>query len=103
MKFFVLGDEDAVTGFKFAGIEGTVVSDEKSASAEFDRITGSEGNGIGILVITEETSMMIQDKISAHELSGAYPLVVEIPGMSGHIKSRGTMMDAIRKAVGFNI
>ena len=34
---------------------------------------------------------------------GKYPLVVEVPGLNGHLKSKKSLSDAIREAVGVEV
>jgi V/A-type H+-transporting ATPase subunit F len=37
------------------------------------------------------------------QLSGRYPLLVEIPGIGGRLEGRKTLVDAIREAIGIHI
>ena len=37
------------------------------------------------------------------QLSGAYPLIVEIPGIEGHLEGRTSLIDSIREAVGLHV
>ena len=36
-------------------------------------------------------------------MGGAYPLVVEIPGIDGHLEGRTSLIDSIRDAVGIHV
>ncbi len=37
------------------------------------------------------------------QLGGAYPLLVEIPGIEGHRSDRTSLIDSIRDAVGLHV
>lgn len=103
MTFFVLGDEDVILGFQFVGIKGKIIENNEDATLEFDNaINGSYGN-IGVLLITEKVSSMIEEKLMNWQLSGNYPLIVEIPDMEGHLEGKKTMLDSIREAIGIQV
>lgn len=103
MTFFVLGDEDVILGFQFIGIKGKVIENNEDALLEFDNtVNGSYGN-IGVLLITEKVSSMIEEKLMNWQLSGNYPLIVEIPDMEGHLPGKKSMLDSIREAIGIQV
>jgi V/A-type H+-transporting ATPase subunit F len=37
------------------------------------------------------------------QLSGKYPLLVEIPGINGRLEGRKTLVDSIREAIGIHV
>ena len=103
MTFFVLGDEDVILGFQFIGISGKIIEDSKDALQEFNNtVNGSYGN-IGVLLITEKISSMIEETLMNWQLSGNYPLIVEIPDLEGHLINKKTMLDSIREAIGIQV
>ena len=101
MRFFCIGDEDVVTGFRFAGIRGRIVTDEGGAKEAFEDAIHSED--IGILIVTEKVAAMLEDEILNWQQANDYPLIVDIPDLGGHIAKRKTLMDAIREAVGIHL
>ena len=101
MDFFVIGDEEVVLGFRFAGAEGVAVYNRAGALEAFRRAT-TEGDA-KILVFTEQVSAMIEDEVTAWQFGGSYPLVVEVPGIAGHLENRRSLVDAIREAVGVHV
>ena len=103
MDFYVLGDEDVILGFQFAGIKGSTVSGPEEASAEFESIVGSAYGEIGVLLISEKTASMIEDKVLSWQMTGNYPLIVEIPDLSGRVEGKKSMLDSIREAIGIHI
>jgi V/A-type H+-transporting ATPase subunit F len=112
VEYHFLGDPELVTAFRFIGIEGTAVADAGGAAAVFRRIT--EGwdetagavlprGGCRVLIMTEEVADWLGDLLIDWQLSGRYPLVVEIPGTLGRLPGRKTLVDSIREAVGIHV
>ena len=117
MDYFFLGDEELVTAFRFIGIEGIAVKDPDEAVAVFRKITErydergdidlpacvSDEDGCQVLILTEETADWLGEYMIIWQLSGNYPLLVEIPGISGRLPDRKTLVDAIREAIGIHV
>ena len=120
MDLYFLGDEELVTAFRFIGIEGTAVKDLDEAVAVFRRITEGASamrnetavtlpetmpdiDNCRVLIMTEETADWLGEFLINWQLSGRYPLIVEIPGISGRIEGRKTLVDSIREAIGIHI
>ena len=117
MDYFFIGDSELVTAFRFIGIEGYAVRDAAEAAAVFRRITegwvedaglvlpgtvhGAEG--CWVLIITEEVAGWIEGLLVDWQLSGRYPLIVEIPGIMGRLPGRKTLVDSIREAIGIHV
>ena len=116
MDLFFLGDEELVTAFRLIGIDGIAVKDADEAVAVFRRITEGEetpdvelppsvpgADRCQILIMTEETADWLGDYTVNWQLSGHYPLLVEIPGIAGRLPGRKTLVDAIREAIGIRV
>jgi vacuolar-type H+-ATPase subunit F/Vma7 len=103
MTFFVLGDEDVNLGFQFVGIQGKITDGAEDAKIEFDKITRGDYGEVGVLLITERVSIFLTDTIMKWQLSGRYPLIVEIPGLDGHLEGKKSMLDSIRRAIGLAV
>ena len=116
MDYYFLGDEELVTAFRFIGIHGMAVKDADEAAAVFSQITEGtknnttplsasipDANSCHVLLLTEETSDWLGDYLVNWQLSGRYPLIVEIPGISGKQEGRKTLVDSIREAIGIHI
>ena len=109
-----MGDSELVTAFRFAGVEGKPVSGSAEALSAFKKITqnwdetagavlpGSEYN-CRVLIITEEVADWLGDILTGWQLSGQYPLVVEIPGIMGRLPGRKTLVDSISEAIGIHV
>jgi V/A-type H+-transporting ATPase subunit F len=115
MDFFFIGDPELVTAFRFIGIEGSSVRDPAEAEEVFRRITEGWNETAGavlprmpdgdcrVLIMTEETADWLGDVLIKWQLSGSYPLVVEIPGIMGRLPGRKTLVDSIREAIGIHV
>jgi vacuolar-type H+-ATPase subunit F/Vma7 len=101
VEFYVIGGEEVVIGFRFVGIHGTTVFTRDEALEAFRHATAA-GN-IMVVIMTEQVSAMIAAEVLDWQLSGSYPLVVEIPGIEGHVENRKSLIDSIREAVGLHV
>ena len=76
----------------------------------FNRITGRGGTASvpsserpKVLILTEEVSSMLEDEVLEWQKGAEYPLVVEIPGIRGHLQGKKSLSDMIREAVGIQV
>ena len=117
MDYFIIGERELVLAFALIGVKGAAVVNQKEALEAFSRATGTPCGSQSslqnivfpgmqlpkILIITEDVSVWLEDELQSWQMSGKYPLVVEIPGLHGHISGKKTLTDAIREAVGIHI
>jgi V/A-type H+-transporting ATPase subunit F len=114
VDYFFIGDAELVTAFRFVGVEGEAVWDSGGARAVFRKLTegwdetaGAALPGLSepcrVLILTEETAGRLGDLLVEWQLSGRYPLIVEIPGIMGRLPGRKTLVDSIREAVGIHV
>jgi vacuolar-type H+-ATPase subunit F/Vma7 len=101
VEFYVIGDEELVIGFRFVGVQGAAVYSKPEAEEAFRKATTT--GSIMVLILTEQVSAMIAEQVMEWQLSGSYPLIVEIPGIEGHLENRRSLVDAIREAVGVHV
>jgi vacuolar-type H+-ATPase subunit F/Vma7 len=101
VTFTFLGSEELAIGFRFVGVPGTVVKTPEEARTAFASVT--RNGEARVLILTEEVSAMIPREIMDWQMGGAYPLVVEIPGIAGHREGRTSLLDSIRDAVGLHV
>ena len=111
--FFFLGDPELATAFRFVGILGRSVSGQEEALGAFRKLTRRwdetagaylpGGESCRVLIITEETADWLGEDLTDWQLSGSYPLVVEIPGTLGRLPGRKTLVDSIREAIGVHV
>lgn len=113
MKYLVIGERELVLGFSLVGVPGTVVNSREESLEAFYRATGqgstlSGGTAVPeerakVLILTEEVSSMLEQEVRDWQMGGDYPLVVEVPGLHGHLSGRKTLTDAIREAIGIHV
>jgi V/A-type H+-transporting ATPase subunit F len=56
-----------------------------------------------VLILTEDVADMLDEEVQSWQMKGKAPLIVEIPGLQGHIQGRKTLTDSIREAVGIQV
>ena len=116
MEYFFIGDEELVTAFRLIGIHGMAARDADDAVEIFRKITeGSPKTAVTddassketvtchVLIVTEETALWLGDYMVDWQLSGRYPLIVEIPGIAGRMEGRKTLVESIREAIGIHV
>ena len=101
MKYFVIGDQDTVAGFRFAGLRGKVVDTPADAARALDSALQDET--LGIIIITERVAAAVRDKVDAAIFARPLPVIVEIPDRTGPLSDRKSLMELIRQAVGVGV
>ncbi len=102
MEFFVIGEEEIVIGFQFIGVQGRIARTREDAVEAFKFAVSGEAQ-IKVLILTEEVSSMLDELVLEWQLGGEFPLIVEVPGIQGHLEGRKTLIDAIREAIGIHV
>lgn len=101
MKFFCIGDEDTVRGFRLAGIEGHVVTNPLEAETALQQVV--RRRDAGVVIITDAVAAEIRPQVDAVRLECERPLLVEIPGPQGPTAGRKTLRQLVQEAVGIRI
>ena len=97
MHVFVIGDEDTVAGFRFAGVAGTAVESAEQAAQALEQ---SVRRGDTVVIVPERVAEMIRRDIDRIRFGAAEPLIVEIPGREGPLSERPSLFRLVREAVG---
>ena len=101
MKVLVIGHPEAVQGFALVGVQGQeAVSMEEVNQALDQALSASD---IGIILVTEDVSALIEDRMDQLKLRSTVPLVVEIPGPEGPSPDRPPLSEVIRRTIGVKI
>jgi len=128
LAYYVIGDEDTVLGFRYAGVSGEVVTSAQEARNAFEQAV--EQRRARILIIADVIAETIRDEVNAvrtgkpgsttaphdGEVPGGgsggaagpgrprvavpLPLVVEIPGPRGPMPGKRTLLELMQEAVG---
>jgi vacuolar-type H+-ATPase subunit F/Vma7 len=101
VEFFVIGEEEIVLGFQFVGVQGTAAYTREEILEAFEEAVNRPE--VRVLILTEDAALEIADRVMEWQLSGRYPLVVDIPGLEGHSPRRKTLLQSIREAVGISV
>ena len=101
MKFFCIGDEDTVRGFRLAGIEGQMVSNAAEAAAALERAL--KRSDLGVLIMADTTAAEIREQVDAVRLDCERPLLVEVAGPLGPVPGRKSLRQLVQEAVGIRI
>jgi V/A-type H+-transporting ATPase subunit F len=101
LRFFVIGDEDTVLGFRLAGVEGETVKTPEEARDSLDR--AFQRPGIGVIIMTERTAESIRPQVDQLVYKSELPLIIEIPDLAGPMEGRKTVKEMIRQAVGIQL
>jgi V/A-type H+-transporting ATPase subunit F len=101
MRYYVIGDEDTVLGFRHAGVPGQIVQSAEAARAAFQRVARMPD--VGILIVTDVLADLIRDQVNAVRFDQALPLVVEVPSAAGPSPQRKDLLAQIREAVGIRV
>ncbi|HTZ53391.1 MAG TPA: V-type ATP synthase subunit F [Spirochaetia bacterium] len=101
MAFHFIGSEEIAIGFRFVGVPGTVAVTAEEVRRAFTEVT--RRGEARVLVLTEEAAAMIPREVLDWQMGGSYPLIVELPGVAGHLKGRTSLIDSIRDAVGIHV
>ena len=101
MRYHVIGDEDTVLGFRFAGIRGEIARDADAARKALREVC--QRTDVGIVIITDVVADLIREEVNEIRFGLALPLVVEVPGPGGPSPKRSNLLDLIREAVGVKV
>lgn len=112
MEYYVIGERELVLAFALVGVAGTAVANREEALEAFNRVTGGDGSSVTtavtagrpkILILTEDVTLMIEEEVLQWQMGAGYPLIVEIPGLHGHVEGKKSLTDSIREAIGIHI
>lgn len=101
MRFYCIGDQDTVAGFRFAGVEGRVV--ESPAEARTALRDAAAMDDIAVIIVPQKIAAELDAEINEIRFTRAQPTIVEIPGPDGPAPGRPQLLDLIREAIGVRV
>lgn len=112
-EIFVLAEEEILIAFGMIGIKGRAITSRDDAIATFRSIVQNKTctlergmvdlSDCKMLILSEDISDMIGKELADWQLSGEFPLIVEIPPLSGTSTQHTRLVDAVRQAIGIKI
>lgn len=101
MKYYIIGDEDAVLGFGMVGVKGKAVRDAAEAERAFQ--AALEESEIGIILITERIAELIRPLVDRFIFRESFPLIVEIPDRQGPLAGKMGIREMVNEAIGIKL
>ena len=101
MRYFIIGDEDAVLGFGLVGVAGTVATGVAQAQEAFS--SAMEQSDIGIIIITERVADLIRPQVDRFIFTRNFPLIVEIPDRQGPLAGKPGIREMVNQAIGIKL
>jgi V/A-type H+-transporting ATPase subunit F len=93
---FVIGDENAVFGFRLLGVEGWTVRSADEAHSALESSLARDD--LRILLVTEEWAHAMRRDLDRLRMTLPSPLIVEIPG-SRRLEARPSLRALIQQAL----
>lgn len=101
MRMYLLSsDEDTLTGFRLAGVEGTLVENEEALRTAFDFARKEET--VGIVLVTRSLSAAYPNAV-LEEKKRTGLLITEIPDMKNPDTGTDSITAYVRDAVGIQV
>jgi V/A-type H+-transporting ATPase subunit F len=101
VKYFIIGDEDALIGFGLVGVEGRIASNPDEAAAAFEAALAD--TGVGVILINESVADMIRPVVDKYLFTRSFPLILEVPGREGRKPDRPRLRDLVNEAIGIKL
>jgi V/A-type H+-transporting ATPase subunit F len=107
MEYYIIGERELILGFALAGVPGTIAVNRDEALEAFHHVTGTGASPLverpRVLILTETVAVMLDEEVLDWQRRSAYPLIVEIPGLQGHIHGKKTLTESVREAIGVHV
>ena len=101
MQFYVIADENTVTGFRLVGLDGEAVDSPEGAREALAK--AFESRDIGIVIITERIAETVREEIEQYTFGQAFPLIIEGPDRQGPLEGRQSIREMVNAAVGVKV
>jgi len=101
VRYFIIGDEDAVLGFGMVGVRGRVARSAQEAERAFR--SALDDRETGVVIITERAAELIRPLIDRFLFTENLPLVVEIPDRTGPVPGRPNIREMVNAAIGIRL
>lgn len=101
MKVLVIGHPEAVLGFSLVGVHGQAAT----SAAEVNRALNNalSAPDVGIILVTQDATELIEARMDQLKLRSTVPLVVEIPAPTGVHPNQPSLSKVVQRAIGIKI
>ena len=100
-SFHIIGDQDTVLGYGFAGVTGDVVTTAEEAREAFQRQLSRKEQGV--LLLTETVEAWLTEEVKAHRLSAQSPYLAVVRDLWSAPGKRRSLESMIAEAVGIRM
>jgi V/A-type H+-transporting ATPase subunit F len=101
MRYFIIGDEDAVLGFGLVGVHGQTAISPEEARRAFN--LALEDKDVGIVIITERVADLIRPQVDRYMFTQNFPLIVEVPDRQGPLAGKPGIRQMVNQAIGVKL
>jgi vacuolar-type H+-ATPase subunit F/Vma7 len=101
MKVMVIGHPDAVLGFSLVGVHGKPVRTAAEANQALDEAFSTPD--VGIILVTDDVSTLIQDRMDSLKLRSTVPLVLEIESPKEKASVQPSISEIVFRAIGIKL
>ncbi len=102
MRFYLISDNiDTQVGLRLAGIDGVVVDTAAEVKEAIDRAVSMPD--VAVILITATLLQLCPDMIYDLKLKMKHPLIVEIPDRHGNGRTKDSITEYVREAIGVKI
>ncbi len=102
MRFYLISDNiDTQVGLRLAGIDGVVVHTAAEVKEAIDRAVSMPD--VAVILITATLLQLCPDMIYDLKLKMKHPLIVEIPDRHGNGRTKDSITEYVREAIGVKI
>jgi V/A-type H+-transporting ATPase subunit F len=101
MRYYIIGDEDAVLGFGLVGVDGRAAGSPEEAQEAFSAALSDKE--VGIVLITERVAELIRPQVDRYVFTQNFPLIVEIPDRTGPLAGKPGIREMVNQAIGIKL
>jgi V/A-type H+-transporting ATPase subunit F len=101
MDYFIIGDEDAVLGFRLVGVRGRTVATKEQAENALREAIGNEN--IAVVIITERIADLIRPLVDRFLFREKFPLLVEVQDRLGPMAGKSDIRNMVNEAIGIKL
>lgn len=99
-KIYIIADLHTVSAFRVSGVEG-IVSTPDNAAVKLEEVI--KKNDAAVIIMTNDLTNDLQERIIDINLNMISPVVIEIPGIDDSKGFRRSVMSSVTEALGISL